>query len=195
MNGHVHNEKSSGKYTTLFVVLGILLLGFLIPIVSYVTNYNYGNEAEKSIKAKYTNNQNIRSSNALKVLDAVKMPREHAATLKDILATAMTAQYGSEGSRATMQWFHGQGITLDTEMWKKVQDIIVSGRNEFEVSQTALIDACRVYETNRGYLWKGMWLRIAGYPTNLEEINKMCTPVISANTKKIFESGEDTTDL
>jgi hypothetical protein len=42
--------------------------------------------------------------------------------------------------------------------------VIEAGRNKFENAQTKFIDTKLVYETDLGYLWKGFWLRVAGYP-------------------------------
>jgi hypothetical protein len=63
-----------------------------------------------------------------------------------------------------------------------------AGRNKFENAQTKFIDTKRAYETNLGYLWKGMWLRTAGYPTiNLDDYKI----VSSGHAKKAFETGID----
>jgi hypothetical protein len=66
--------------------------------------------------------------------------------------------------------------------------MIEAGRNKFENAQTRFIDAKRTYETNLGYLWKGTWMRIAGYPKiNLDDY-KIIT---SKHAKKTFETGVD----
>jgi hypothetical protein len=52
-----------------------------------------------------------------------------------------------------------------------------------------LIDAKRAYSTNLGYLWKGMWMRIAGYPKiNLDDY-KAITTDYAANA---FKTGKET---
>jgi hypothetical protein len=76
----------------------------------------------------------------------------------------MAGRYGEKGSQATWQWLKEQNPTLDVSAYTKIQQIIESGRNEFQNAQTTLLDKKRVYQTQLGYLWTGFWLRTAGYP-------------------------------
>jgi hypothetical protein len=61
-----------------------------------------------------------------------------------------------------------------------------AGRNEFQVNQTRLVDQKRIYETALGYVWKGFWLKLAGYPNiDLDKYK----PVVAGDTAKAFETG------
>jgi hypothetical protein len=83
-----------------------------------------------------------------------------------------------------------QNPQLDPSMYKKIQQVIESFRDEFKQSQTQLLDQCRNYETLRGNVWSGMWLSFAGYPKR--DIEKMCTIVSTDKAAKTFETKRDT---
>lgn len=150
--------------TTLFVVLGIIGVIVLVTVGSYVSNYNYGNTAEKEIVAQYDNMRNILAQYSLKVAEAAQVPAMQREDVKKITREAMTGRYGAEGSKAVFQWIQEQNPQINSEVYTQIQRLIEAGRNKFENAQTKFIDTKRTYETNLGYLWKGFWLRMAGYP-------------------------------
>ena len=91
-----------------------------------------------------------------------------------------------------MQWITEQNNSLDPILYTKIQQIIESGRNEFQNNQTILIDQCRYYKQDLGYLWSGFWYRITGYPKGgMDALNKTCKPVISSHAEKAYETGID----
>lgn len=174
---------------TLIAVIGVLLVIVAVGVGSYISNYNYGNMAEKQIQAEYTNMENILAQYSLKVKEVAQVPDMMADDLARVSREAMTGRYGADGSKAMFQWiqenYPGQ---LDASVYKQIQQVIEAGRNKFENAQTKFIDTKRVYETNLGYFWKGLWLRIAGYPKiNLEDYKI----ISSGHAQKAFETGVD----
>ena len=132
--------------------------------------------------------ENILAQYSLKVMEAGQVPSMYKDDLKEVITAAMTSKYGADGSKATFQWLKDQNINIDAGMYKQIQQIIESGRNKFENAQTKFIDTKRAYETNLGYLWKGMWMRIAGYPKiNLDDYKI----ISSGHAKKAFDTGID----
>ncbi len=146
-------------------VLGIIAVLIATAVVSYITNYNYGNMAEKTIVAEYANMENILAQYSLKVEEAAQVPGMKTEDLTKVMREAMTGRYGKDGSKAVFQWikenYPGQ---VSDALYVQIQQIIEAGRNKFENAQTKFIDTKRVYETNLGYFWKGFWLGVAGYP-------------------------------
>lgn len=177
---------------TLVVVLsvvGMLIVTALVLVGSYVSNANYGNEAEREIQATYDNNKQILGQYTLKVKEAASVPDMYRDDLQKVMVTALSARYGKSGSTAVMQWIKEQNIPYDSTLYVKIQQIIEAGRNEFQNNQTRLIDEKRVYQTNLGYVWKGFWLRLAGYPKiDLSKYNTVTTD----SALKAFDSGVDT---
>lgn len=169
-----------------FAAIVALVIG--IGVVSYVSNYNYGNRAEKTITAEYENMENILAQYSLKVGEAAQVPAMQRDDLLAIFSGTLEARYGEDGSQAAFQWLQEQNPQLDQATYQKIQLMIEAGRNKFENAQTKFIDTKRVYETNLGYLWKGFWLRVAGYPTIDLDDYKI---ISSGHAQEAFETGVD----
>lgn len=174
---------------TWIAVVGVLAVLVLVGVGSYISNYNYGNEAENQIKAEYKNMENILAQYSLKVKEVAQVPGMMADDLTRVTREALTGRYGADGSKAVFQWiqenYPGQ---VDASLYKQIQQVIEAGRDKFENAQTKFIDTKRVYETNLGYFWKGLWLRIAGYPKiNLDDYKI----ISSGHAQKAFETGVD----
>ena len=172
----------------LLIGLGIVVaLGFVIG-GSYISAFNYGAEAEQQIVAGYENLENIRGNYALKVAEAAKVPAMQREDLKKVVTAALSARYGADCSKATFQWIKEQNPNIDSSVYKQIQQIIEAGRDKFANAQTQFIDVKRTYQTNLNYFWRGMWLRIAGYPKI--DLSKYQT-VTSADAKEAFSTGID----
>jgi len=136
----------------------------------------------------WENNENVLSTYSQKVMEVAQVPSMMADDVKDIMATALTSRYGSEGSKATMQWIKEQNPSVDAGMYKKIQQVIEAGRDEFKVSQTQLIDVKRNYETALGTFWRGMWMRMAGWPKLDLDDYKI---ISSTYAQKTFKEGKE----
>ena len=172
---------------TALLSLGIFLILIIGTVVgSYVSNYNYGNRAEQQILAEYENTQNILSQYSNKIAEIAQVPGMARDDLEEVYTAVMGGRYGNDGSKAMMQWITEQNPQIDASLYTNIQQAMEAGRNKFENSQTKLIDHKRAYETNLGYLWKGMWLRIAGYPKiDLDEIKI----IKSSYSNEAYETG------
>jgi hypothetical protein len=179
-----------------FTVLGVVGAGLATVIVvmlimfgmSYVSYNNLGAAMDAQVKAEWTNNQNILSSYTLKVKEAAHVPDKYQAALKDIVSSTFHGRYGDNGSQATVQWIRENNIQFDASMYKQIQQIIESGRNDFKISQTKLIDLKRQYEVEQNSVWSGFWLRMTGYP---KVPLSQYTVVIEAGTTEKFKTGVD----
>lgn len=174
------------------ILLSVLAIIFVLGgtvVGSYVSNANYGNEMEQSIDAQYKEEQNIRSNYFKKVTEVVQVNSMYKDHFKELIDAAIEGRYGAEGSKAALQFITEQNPTLDASLYTKVQQIIESGRNEFKNSQSVLIDMIRSYKTNLGYVWKGFWLKLAGYPKIKFDDYKLIT---DSNTNEVFKTGEET---
>jgi uncharacterized protein (UPF0333 family) len=173
-------------------LIALIVVGILgaMAVMSYISNANLGNKLEVAIKAKYADNENIYANGTQKVMEIAQVPGMYAADLQKVVTAAIQGRYGPNGSQATMQWIKEAGVSLDPSMYTKIQQVIEAFRNEFQQSQTALLDRCRNYEELRGTVWTGMWLSFAGYPKR--DIDKMCTIVSTDKAAKTFETKRDT---
>lgn len=174
------------------VFLAVLLSIAGVAFMSYVNANNYGVTVEAQLKAKRDDNRNILAQYGQKISEMVQVPEMMKNDLKEVVVGAIEGRYGEDGSKATWQWIQEQNPQLDSSVYLQVQRAIEAGRDEFKNSQTGMLDIKRSYETQLGYFWTGMWLRIAGFPKlNLDEYKIVST----ARADKAFETGREDAPL
>jgi hypothetical protein len=170
------------------IVLGFALLIGGICFASYVSASNYGNSSEQALSAQYQDNQNVLAQYTTKIAEIAQVPSMYKKDLQDVIDSTFKGRYGSDGSKAVVQFIKEQNLNLDPSMYKEIQTQMIAGRNKFENSQTRLIDLRRSYQTALGSFWQGMWLKFAGYPkTDLSKYD----PVINAHTEEAFKTKRD----
>ena len=147
-----------------WVFLGVVATVVGVIAISYISNANYGNRAERTLEATWADNENVLAQYSLKISEIAQVPAMYRNHVKDIYREVLAGRYGDNGSQAMFQFLKEQNPQIDAGLYKAIQQAMEAGRNEFRVAQTRLIDQKRVYVTNLGYVWKGMWLEIAGYP-------------------------------
>lgn len=176
----------------ILAVIGFVAVVALTLFGSYVSAVNYGATAEAGIKAAYTNNQNILAQYSQKVQEVAQVPAMYTEDVTKVTQAAIQGRYGADGSKAVFQWLKEQNPQLDSKVYTKIQQVVESGRDEFKNAQTRLIDEKRVYETSLNTFWRGMWLRIAGYPKiNLDDYKVITT----ANTDAAFAAGKEASPI
>lgn len=180
------NGNISAALAVVLGFVGLVVISLFIAVASYINAANYGNRAERELEAVWSNNQNVLGQYTLKVQEAAQVPEMYKNDLKEVVTAAVQGRYGEGGSRAVMQWLKEANVPFDSKLYVKMQQIIEAGRNQFQTEQTRMIDVKRGYETNLGYVWRGFWLRMAGYPKiDLAKFK----PVVAGDTAKAFESG------
>lgn len=171
----------------ILVIAGVLAVGALL-FLSYVSAVNRGNAMEKSLNSTYENNQQILAQFGLRVMEAVQVPGMARDDIEKVARAALEGRYGPDGSKAVFQAINEQNPQVDPELYRKVQQLIESGRLEFQNAQTRLIDQKRAYETALGTFWGGMWLGIAGYPK--VDISKFKV-ITSDRAEQAFDTGKE----
>lgn len=187
-------EKVMSK--TLAVVLGVVFVFILLPIAIFATSYisanNYGAKVEADLRAARDDNQNILAQYQQKILEVVQVPEMYKEDLKGILTAEMQGRYGSEGSKATFQWLQERALNFDSKLYSNVQDLIAGGRKDFERGQTRMIDIRKGYDAQLGYFWRGMFLRLAGYPkVNMSDFN----PITTDRVEETYKNGKESSPL
>lgn len=186
----MHKSHQHGNIAVTLSIAGVAVVAVLGSIMSYVSSANYGNQAEVQIKAKYRDNENVYANGTQKIIEIAQVPAMYVEDITKVTQAAISGRYGADGSKAVFQMLREQNPQLDSGMYVKIQQVIEAFRNEFKNAQTALLDRCSIYEAQRGYVWSGFWLNLAGYPKM--DIEKMCKPVTTDKAAKTFETGRDT---
>lgn len=170
------------------VCLGLSIFFAALTLVSIVGIYNYGNQQEQLIVARYKASETQLTQFTEKVMEEAQIPDMYADKLQAVAKTAIQARYGEDGSKAMLQMIHEQNPTLDASVYIRIQNDIAAGRDDFTRTQNDLNDATRQYKTALGSFWTGTWLRIQGYPRiDLAKYDI----VTSVRTDRIFDSKHD----
>jgi hypothetical protein len=181
----------------LVVCLGIFGAG--------VSWYNTAVSLEESTKAQYRDNQNQYDAFWKKVKETAQVPDKYKEDFKDIMVSETKAKFGEGGSKAAFQWFKDRDINFDSSVYKKVQTVIETGRNDFKRGQTDLLDKQRKYGFHVKSFWGRLWAgwydmpsAVAGEiapPADKDGDGKLTVMdydiVTSKKTKATFESGEE----
>ncbi|MCC5612851.1 hypothetical protein LC612_40755 [Nostoc sp. CHAB 5834] len=181
-------QKGNAALVALIGVIVIICIVALGAAASYVSAANEGNRLENQIKATYENNQNILAQYGQKVMEAVQVPEMAKNDLMEVAKAAISGRYGPDGARSLFTSIQEQNPQVDPQLYRQIQQIIEAGRNQFETAQTRLIDQKAAYLTALGTVWKGFWMRLAGYPRiNLDDY-KIVTTDRAANA---FQTGKE----
>ena len=178
---------------TWVVVCGVLLV-IAMTIggagMQYISAANYANEAEAGIVATYKNNENLLAGYSTKIVELAAVPAEKTKHLKEVINAEMTGRYGSDGSKAIFQFISENAAgTVTDDLYREISQAIRAGRDEFKNGQTRMASLDQSYATNRGYIWKGFWIRLAGYPKI--DLTKYTTLVSSSHAKEAFDTKID----
>jgi hypothetical protein len=173
-------------------LFGIFALVALICGTSYVGANNYAAGIEAQLRAARDDNKNILAQYQQKVLEAVQVPEMYKNDFKEVISADVQGRYGAEGSKATFQWLKEHEVKFDSTLYTKITEIIQGGRKDFEVGQTRMIDIRRDYETQQGLFWRGMWLRLAGFPkVNMADYK----PITTDRVETTFTNGKEAAPL
>lgn len=174
------------------ILLGVLGVGLAFVLISAIVIVSQGIginntsiKFEKDIQAQYGQNKNSYDNYFKKVQETAQIPDRYASDLKDVYTAAITGRYGKDGSKATWNWIKEHNPNLDASLYRQIQQVIESGRNEFQANQTTLLDKKRVYETFIATFPNSIYAKFLGFPKiDLAKYDI----VTSTETEKAFET-------
>jgi hypothetical protein len=179
--------------STLVVVLGMLaaFVGLIvIAVMMFIGANNTANAFDQKVKYEHTNNKNVLAQYNQKVLEVAQVPAMMRDDLVKVATAAIQGRYGPDGSKAVFQMLREQNPNLDASMYTKIQQVVESGRNEFQTAQTRLLDVKRSYETALGSFPQGVLMHALGYPkVPLDTYNIVTTDGVENAFKTGKESG------
>jgi len=179
------------------IVVGLGLLGVIVVGgIMLITSYNSAVRTENAIDARVAQNQNIYSTYGSKLQEMAQVADLAVADQERLQRTVidmLSARYGAEGSQAAFQWIQEQNptATVDGELYRQITQVVEAGRNEFKNAQTGLIDSCNQYRNQRETFPGVMVLSVLGFPRDAVALEKKCTPILTAETLKAYETGVD----
>jgi hypothetical protein len=163
---------------------GIVLLVFGCVFDACAIN-NSAVRQENGLEAQYQQNQNNYANYFNKLKEIASVPAMYTADLEKVYKGAITARYGSEGSKAVVQFIQEHNPNFNDGLYTKIQQVIESGRNSFEADQKTLLDKRRVYQDTLGELPGSLMAHAMGFPkVDLKKYD----PVINEETAAAFAS-------
>ena len=169
-------------------ILAVIVAVCIALFATYIKYANLGVQYETKLEAVWQENQVVLNTYTAKVQETAQVPDMFKTDLREIVEATFQGRYGEDGSKAVFQFIQEQNLNLDPQLYRQIQQVIESGRNDFQTSQKTLIDVKRSYEQQLGFFWSGLWLDIAGYPK--VDLSKYKIVVLNEVAKK-FETGED----
>lgn len=176
---------------TLLIALGIVGLLFVGAIgmvgIGYVSVNNTCVAKEATLTATKDNSKSVYDNFWKKVKEVAQVPAEYQKGMKETYATIMDARY-KNSTHVMMNWIKEANPNFDSSMYSRVQQVIESGRNDFQDSQKQMIDQVRDYKTYVGQMPTSFFARLAGYP----KINFADFEVLTSDrTDDAFKSHKD----
>lgn len=180
----------------------------LVGIVVFFSMTGWYSDAvklENTTKAQYRSNQNSYDAFWKTVKETAQVPDKYKEDFKQLLVAETSAKFGPEGSKAAFQWFQDRQINFDASQYRKIQDVIESGRQDFKRSQDELLDKQRkVQDMTQGY-WGSMLASHYDFPRTLSgelapprdldgdsKLTVLDYPIVtSAKTQEAFRTGQD----
>lgn len=181
-------KKQIGSAVVAVIAIVAILVALAgVAFTGFVSARTYAIDQETLIKKVYNNNKNILGTYTNKVREMAQVPDMYAADLERVMTKVMLARMGDGGSKAVMQWFKEANIPFDSSLYTKLQQAMEAGNNEFQANQTRLVEVKEDYVQNQQYLWRGFWMRVAGYPKiDLDEYKI----VVAEDTEQAFKEGK-----
>ncbi len=175
--------------TGTIITLSVIGLLATIAIANYISYANFGNRSERGLEGTATNNQNILAQYGQKVMEVASVSEIYRDDVQNTTTAAIQGRYGENGSKAIFQMLREQNPTLDSKIYTQIQQVMESGRNEFQQAQSKLIDQRRVYQTALGNVWAGFWLNMAGYPK--VDLATTYIPITTDRAAAVFKAGKE----
>jgi hypothetical protein len=182
---------------------GVLLMALAL-FFSMTSWYDTANSLENATRAQWMSNQNTYDSFWKTVKEVAQVPDKYKEDFKGLLVAETQAKFGPGGSKATFQWFQDRQINFDAGQYRKIQDVIESGRADFKRSQDELLDKQRKVRDVTSSYFGGMFAKHYNFPRTLAgaaappkdldgdgKLTVLDYPIVtSAQTQAAFQTGE-----
>lgn len=148
---------------TLGIVAGIAFFVLFI-IFSVVAVNNTAVSTEESIDAADKDRQVVLSTYGKKLTETVQVPDMYRDDLIKVTNATLEGRYGATGSKAVFQFLKEAQIPMSDRLYLQIDQVIESGRNDFQNKQLIVVDRVRVYKTSLREQPRGFILSMLSFP-------------------------------
>lgn len=174
------------------VVTKVLIAGFSLVFVlsltvcgSVLSFNNASVDLETQIKSQYTKNQAVYDTVWKSIKETANVADAHSDKLKAIVVASVQGRYANDDGVLFKAIAESNTAGLPTDLYKKVQQIIESGRQQFLANQVELVARKQTYEKHLNTVPNVFYARLLGFPKiNLSEYDI----VTSDRTEQAFSS-------
>jgi len=160
----MRGQRSGNIIVILVVGAALFLFGlFALAMLAMSTN-NRCVVSENGIEAQYDQNRNNYDNYFKKLKETAQVPDMYTEDLKKLYDGAMSGRYGANGSKAVFQFIKEQNPTLDSGLYRQIQQVIEAGRNSFEADQKSLIAKKQAYKDYLRSQPSGFFSGLLGFP-------------------------------
>lgn len=164
-------------FVVLLVICGLSCGGYIMSVNNTCVTF------ENRITAQYDKNQNVYDNFWKTVKEVAQVPDKYAKDVKSLYKSVLEGRYGKNGSGAMWQWLKEHNPTLDSTLYRNVQQAIEAGRTDFKNNQTILIDVKNEYNIFRQQFPASFFSTMLGFPKI--DLSKFAI-VTSDETNKAF---------
>jgi hypothetical protein len=183
------NKNQTGAIgTALAVALGfIAIIGAAVAffVINWISAANYAGPMEEQIIAAYDQNRNVLSSYYTSIQTQVQVPEMARDDLIKVIEASTKGTFGPDGSKQVFLAVQKVIPEVPQDLYKQIQRIDEAKRNEFQLSQTVLIEKRRSYKSEMSLVVRGFFIKLAGFPKI--DLNKYDI-VTDAKTERAFET-------
>lgn len=171
------------------IILTVLIAIGAIFGFAFVGAKNWAVTQEASIEAADKERKGKLANYEMKVVTAAQVPEMYRDDLTKVVRATVEGRYGEGGSKAIFQMITEANVNFDASLYKKIQDLIEIGRNDYAESQSVLNDRVAIYKAGSEAFPRSIFLGFMGYP----RINfKDYEPVLTDRVEEAFKTKKET---
>lgn len=165
-------------------VFGILVVTVIIAVVSLIGARNVAVSLEEEVKAQHTANKSNYDNMWKSFVEAAQVTDKQAEQFKEVYEGMIASRFNGDED-LLFKMVQEQNPQLSQEVYTQLQNLIVSGRKDFDNNQKKIADIIREYNT---YIRKHFIMNaVFSFPV----LDSEDFIVTSARTDGAFDSNQD----
>lgn len=149
------------------VIIVFVAVGVVIGLACCGTVMSFNNECvdlETQIKAQYDKNQAVYDTTWKTIKETANVADAHSEKLKEIVTASIQGRYANDQNVLFKAIAESNGANLPVDLYKQVQQVIESSRQQFLANQVELVSKKQTYEKHLHVFPNSMYASMLGFP-------------------------------